>query len=309
MARKLRLVYPGALYHVVNRGNYRRGLYESVGAAKAFLGALEEAVKIYRWRLYAYALMSNHYHLVLETLEANLSEGMHWLQSTYGTRFNRFRNEQGHLFQGRYHAGLIEDWKVLSHVVDYVHLNPVKAKIVPADQADRYRWSSLGGFVRGPRMPGLSAAEWLASHGCEDTASGWEHYKAHLVELAGNLEEQERLGWKGFSYGWAIGSEGWKKRMAAEHAEHALNPGLERSVVRELQEARWQDALTDGLRKLGRGEEDLKTSRKGADWKVRLALTLRQDYATSYAWLAKALAMGSAGGLRNRLWHAKRQQI
>ena len=60
MARKLRFVFPGALYHVVNRGNYRRELYESVGAAKAFVGALEEAVKLYRWKLYAYALMSNH---------------------------------------------------------------------------------------------------------------------------------------------------------------------------------------------------------------------------------------------------------
>ena len=168
MARKLRFVFPGALYHVVNRGNYRRELYESVGAAKAFVGALEEAVKLYRWKLYAYALMSNHYHLVLETPEANLSEGMHWLQSTYGTRFNRFRNEQGHLFQGRYHAGLIEDFKVLGHVVDYVHLNPVRAKIVPAEQVDRYRWSSLGVFMRGPKMSGLSAGEWLSLVGFEE---------------------------------------------------------------------------------------------------------------------------------------------
>ena len=163
--------------------------------------------------------------------------------------------------------------------------------------------------MRGPKMSGLSAGEWLSLTGFEETASGWVDYKAHLVELAGNLEEQQRLGWKGFSYGWAIGSEGWKKQMAADHAEHALNPGLERSLVRELQESRWQAALATGLRKIDRNEEDLKAPRKCADWKVGLAPTLRQEHAASYAWLAKTLNMGTVGGLRNRLWHARRPKL
>jgi len=126
MARKLRIEYEGALYHVLNRGNYRRDLFETVGAAKAFLAVLEEGSAMFNWRVHAYVLMRNHYHLALETPLPNLVEGMHWLQGTIATRFNRFRQEQGHLFQGRYHAILLEDRSVLSRVVDYVHLNPVQ---------------------------------------------------------------------------------------------------------------------------------------------------------------------------------------
>ena len=92
MARPLRIEYPGAFYHVVNRGNYRRDLFESAGAAQAFVSTMEEACARYRWRIYAYAVMRNHFHLVLETPDPNLTDGMHWLLSTYCIRFNRFRS-------------------------------------------------------------------------------------------------------------------------------------------------------------------------------------------------------------------------
>jgi REP element-mobilizing transposase RayT len=88
MARKLRIEYPGALYHVINRGNYRRDVFESAGAAEAFVAALREAVAQYGWRVHAYVVMRNHYHLAVETPQPNLVEGMHWLQSTLATRFN-----------------------------------------------------------------------------------------------------------------------------------------------------------------------------------------------------------------------------
>src|SRR4051812_47665112 len=124
MARKLRLQYEGALYHVINRGNYRRDIFQTAGAAKAFEATLFEAGDRYGWRLHAHALMRNHFHLALETPESNLVEGMHWLQSTYATRFNRYRSDRGHLFQGRYQSPVIEDAAVLVRVVNYIHLNP-----------------------------------------------------------------------------------------------------------------------------------------------------------------------------------------
>jgi REP element-mobilizing transposase RayT len=124
MARKLRVQYPGALYHVVNRGNYRRDVFESVGAAQALVTAVEEAAQAFGWRIHAYVVMRNHYHLVVETTKPNLVSGMHWLQSTLARRFNRFRTERGHLFQGRYHAGLIEDFRVLEDMGEYHRLMP-----------------------------------------------------------------------------------------------------------------------------------------------------------------------------------------
>lgn len=98
MARKLRIEFPGAIYHVLNRGNYRRDLFLTAGEAGAFVETMQEAVLRYGWRLHAYVLMRNHYHLAVETPEPNLKDGMHWLQSTFATRFNRFRKERGHLF-------------------------------------------------------------------------------------------------------------------------------------------------------------------------------------------------------------------
>jgi len=148
MARKLRIQFEGAMYHVINRGNYGRDLFGNEGEAQAFLETVGEAKAMMGWRLHAYVLMRNHYHLAMETPEPNLVEGMHWLQSTWATRFNRFRQERGHLFQGRYQALLIEDAAVLGKVVDYIHLNPVRAKIVLAEQVRDYPWSQT------PSLPG-----------------------------------------------------------------------------------------------------------------------------------------------------------
>src|ERR1043166_624960 len=102
MARRLRIQYEGALYHVINRGNYQRDVFETAGAAQAFVTTLEEASAQNDWRVPAYVVMRNHYHLAIETPKANLVDGMQWLQGTLAVRFNRYRNEKGHLFQGRY---------------------------------------------------------------------------------------------------------------------------------------------------------------------------------------------------------------
>ena len=107
MARSLRIQYEGALYHVINRGNYRSDIYASDGAAQSFLSTVIEAVQRHGWQLHAYVIMRNHYHLAIETPLPNLTIGMRWLQSTAATRFNRFRKENGHVFQGRYKALLL----------------------------------------------------------------------------------------------------------------------------------------------------------------------------------------------------------
>src|SRR5688572_8900047 len=108
MARRLRLQFPGALYHLINRGNFRQNVFASLGASQAFIRALEEAAERFRWRVHAYVVMSNHYHVALETPEPNLAIGMHWLQTTYATRHNRFRGRHGHLWQGRFKSLLIQ---------------------------------------------------------------------------------------------------------------------------------------------------------------------------------------------------------
>ena len=121
MARKVRFEYPGACYHVINRGNYRSRIFESEGARKSFVGTLRECCEAQGWCLHAWCLMSNHYHLLLETPEPNLVDGMRWLQSVFANRFNRFRKENGHVFQGRYKSIVLED-AAMGPVAHYIHL-------------------------------------------------------------------------------------------------------------------------------------------------------------------------------------------
>lgn len=305
MARKLRVQFPGALYHVVNRGNYRRDVFESAGAAQAFVTALEEATQTFGWRIHAYVVMRNHYHFVVETPKPNLVSGMHWLQSTLATRFNRYRTERGHLFQGRYHAGLIEDFRVLEHVVDYVHLNPVRAGIVPVEHVAQFRWSSLGRFMRETLFNGLVATDWLHGRFGEDSVRAWPRYLAHLGELAGNLEEQKRLGWEGFSRGWALGSAEWSRAVAKDHTQLALSPGIEAHAARALREADWNHQLDTALIALKRSREDLSTERKGSPWKVDLAVQLQRDHGAAIAWLAQNLHLGTPSAARSLICRAK----
>jgi REP element-mobilizing transposase RayT len=311
MARKLRLEYPGAIYHVINRGNYRRDVFETVGAAQSFVQTLEEAVALYGWRLQAYTLMSNHFHLVVETPKPNLTEGMHWLMSTTATRFNRFRQERGHLFQGRYQALPIEDARVMGHVIDYVHLNPVRARVVEAAQVGAFRWSSLARFLRGPRFAGLDPEGALTGRGWSDTPEGWSGYVEHLIALAANHEEQKRLGYERFSTGWAIGGTDWQRTLAAEHKNKALTPGLAAQEARALREAQWREVFDKKLQETGRTKAEALTAPKTARWKLQLAQSVRAESGASVAWLTRELALGAEGTARSmmsRFRNSKTQQ-
>src|ERR1035437_3443927 len=140
MSRKLRLEYPGACYHVINRGNYRTAIFKTEGAQAAFEACLFEACAKSNWVLHAFVVMSNHYHLALETPDGNLVVGMQWLQATFANRFNKLRGERGHLFQGRYKALLVEAGGPLGQVCHYLHLNPVRAGIVLPAELKTYRY-------------------------------------------------------------------------------------------------------------------------------------------------------------------------
>jgi len=297
MARKLRIQFEGALYHVINRGNYRRDVFATVGAAQAFENTLFEAGGHHGWILHAHVVMRNHFHLAVETPRANLVEGMHWLQSTFATRFNRLRQERGHLFQGRYQALLIEDAAALVRVVDYIHLNPARARIVTPEQLRGFRWSSLRRLGRADRPQGLSARTWLAQLGWEDGPAGWEAYAARLAALAADEAEQKRLGLEQLSQGWAIGTEGWRRAIARDHAHLALEPGMAAAELRGFKEAHWRQVLTDELAMRGKTPAAAASEGFKVPWKIAIAAKLRQIGA-AYAWIASELHMGEAASVR-----------
>src|SRR5262245_61850059 len=138
MARPLRIEYPGALYHITTRGNARRGIFKDDRDRLLFLDILHRVSDRYHWHCHAYCLMDNHYHLVVETPDANLALGMRQLNGIYTQAYNRRHRRTGHLFQGRYKAILVEKESHLLEVCRYVVLNPVRAKAV--DHLGRWKW-------------------------------------------------------------------------------------------------------------------------------------------------------------------------
>jgi len=165
MSRPLRLEYPGAVWHVTSRGNERRGIFRDDEDRTQLLGMLARVVAMFRWKLHAYVLMGNHYHLLVETPEPNLSRGMRQLNGLYTQRFNRRHKRAGHLLQGRFKGILVERESHLLELARYVVLNPVRAGLVRA--AREWPWSSYRATAGIAKEP-----EWL------ETAATLEHFGA-----------------------------------------------------------------------------------------------------------------------------------
>ncbi|HUJ16831.1 MAG TPA: transposase [Nitrospirota bacterium] len=140
MARPLRIEYPGAVYHVTARGNEKKPVFKDDADRLNFLNTLQHVNKRYNWLCQTYCLMTNHYHLLIETPDGNLALGMRQLNGVYTQLFNKRHNRTGHLFQGRYKAILIQKDSHLLEVCRYVVLNPVRAGM--AEKPDDYSWSS-----------------------------------------------------------------------------------------------------------------------------------------------------------------------
>ena len=298
MARRLRIQFPGARYHVLNRGNYRRPVFASAGATQAFEKALGQACGLFRWQVYASVVLSNHFHLALETPEANLVEGMHWLQTTFATRFNRFRREHGHLFQGRYKSLLVQDDAHLLRLADYIHLNPVRAGLVPAAELPEFRASTLWHHLHGSAQPWSVGNSLLRFSEIGAGNDAWRRYAERLVGIAQNKDGDDRMASGAYSSGWAIGTAGWRKALAREHAHAALSPALSGTELEELRRNLWESELEAGLSEVGKTLADVERDAKGVPWKKNVAQRLRRLANAPYRWIAVKLNMGAISSVR-----------
>lgn len=294
MARKLRLEFPGAIYHVINRGNYRTWLFKQEGAKAAFEECLFAACRRQGWLLHGFVIMGNHYHLAVETPKGNLVSGMQWLQSTFGNRFNRLRGERGHLFQGRYKSLLVEEGEALGQLCDYIQLNPVRAGIVPVERLGEYRYSSYWYLQRPKGRPDCLRVETALEEagGLADTPAGRRSYGKYLAWQSAEGPAGRNEAYASLSCGWALGGEGFKKALLAEHDVAAETRAWESSGVRKVREARWQQALDRAAARLS--AKVRQDARKSAPWKVAVAAHLKESTDVSNRWLADRLGMGSA---------------
>jgi len=309
MPRAPRIQFGNALYHVINRGNYRLDVFELDSTRRAFELCLFEACELHGWLLHAYCIMRNHFHLALQTPRANLVQGMHWLQCTFSTRFNRLRQENGHLFQGRYRAIVIEPGLRLCGVVNYIHLNPVEAKLLPAEDLRQFPWSSFNRLQRPGRPTFLVCKDWLFEMGgLQDTAAGWTTYHQYLIGLAANEEEQRKQAFDTLCHGWANGTAGWQKELSDDQKELFASYALRgRGEAVELKELVWSRALDEALAKAVKIRSSLVQNRKAAPWKIELAEHLRATTTVTNSWIARELHMGTADSVSVYLSKRRRQ--
>lgn len=156
MSRAWRIEYEGAYYHLMSRGNDGKDIYLDDNDRHLFLETLSEMSERFEVDIFAYVLMTNHYHLLVQTRRANLKKTMHWLGTTYTRRFNNRHGKSGHLFQGRYKSILVEDDAYITRLSCYIHRNPLRAKIVR--RLAEYPWSSYPVYAYGRKNP-----DWLST--------------------------------------------------------------------------------------------------------------------------------------------------
>jgi REP element-mobilizing transposase RayT len=180
MSRPLRIEFAGALYHVTSRGDGREAIFLDDEDRYLFLGIFLEIIRDFNWAVHAYCLMDNHYHLIIETPDGNLSKGMRQLNGVYTQRFNRRHERVGHVFQGRYKAILVEKDSYLMELARYVVLNPVRARMV--QQAEEWAWSSYRATAGLCASPPWLATDWLLGIFSLQRSEAIKRYCAFVAE-------------------------------------------------------------------------------------------------------------------------------
>jgi REP element-mobilizing transposase RayT len=307
MARKLRLEFPGALYHVLNRGNNQRFIFRSLGARQAFEDCLFEACERSAWLLHAFTVMGNHYHLALETPHGNLVAGMHWLQSTFANRFNRYHGERGHLFQDRFKALLVEEGAYLGTLCHYIHLNPARAKIVPLPKLGDYRHSSYW-YLQHPRQRPkflLSATALREAGQLPDTPAGRRSYDRYLAWQLAEGPAGRSAAYVSMSQGWAVGSQEFKRTLLQDHAVAEEIRAWETDGARQVRTGKWHLVLERLLREVP--PEQKADNRGAAPWKIGIAIAMKNSTDADNRWLAQQLQIASPRYLAKLVCLARRR--
>lgn len=206
MARPLRIEFPGAIYHITSRGNARQWIVADDTDRAAFMKHLGAVVERYHWLCHAWCLMDNHYHLLIETPEANLAAGMRTLNGGYTQAYNRRHGRVGHLFQGRYKAILVDREAYLLELSRYVVLNPVRAGMV--DDPTDYPWSSYRATCGQEAAPEWLHTDWILSQ--------FASRRARAVAAYRDFVEQGRAvgsPWKALRGQFFLGDEEFRQEM------------------------------------------------------------------------------------------------
>lgn len=191
MARPLRIEFPGAIYHVTSRGNKKEKIFKNNRDREVFLKILSSVVKRYNFLCHAYCLMNNHYHLLIETPDGNLCQGMRQLNGVYTQKFNKLYNTVGHLFQGRYKAILVEKESYLLELCRYIVLNPVRAEIVRYPW--QWKWNSYSATAGRNKVPEFLVTDWILSQFDKERRDARRAYEEFVLSGIGKQGPWEDL--------------------------------------------------------------------------------------------------------------------
>jgi putative transposase len=311
MPRALRIQYPGAIYHVINRGDRREPIFRDDVDRRRFITTLGEVCAKTDWQVHAYVLMPNHFHFVVETPNPNLVAGMKWFLGTYTTRFNHRHKLAGHLFSGRYKALIVDGSgnDYLRTVCDYVHLNPVRADLLcPEQPLVTFGWSSWPAYLKPPekRPCWLRVDRLLGELGIpKDSAAGRQQLERYLE----TRQAQE----KGVDYdpirrGWCLGDEQFRRELLARAHTRATEQH-HAQPRQETIEDKARRLVTEELDRLGWASPELALRPKGDIGKIRIAQRLRAETAVTLKWIATELHMGTWTNVSNLLAAHRQSEI
>ena len=305
MARPLRFQYPGAIYHVMARGDGGKFIFNDDVDAALFLKWLGEVCESHGWRVHAWVLMGNHFHLLLETPEANLVSGMKRLLGAFAQAWNRRYQRHGHVFQGRYKSVPVSG-ELASHgaqfrvVADYIHLNPARAKLTGAKKGPLvdYPWSSLPHFSRGKGPDWLIRDRVLSAFALAKNGRGRRAYVAYLEERAktdrGKLSPEAM---KALRRGWYLGSESFRDTLLElvqnKKGAKSKTQNLSPDTMKSHSEKQAQEIIIIGTKilELNLTEKGVEL-RKGDPRKVAIACVIKKRTHVTNQWIATKLDMG-----------------
>jgi len=306
MPRKPRVEYAGAFYHVMSRGDRGEVIYRDDADRSLFLKTLGEACTRTGWRIHAYVMMNNHYHLLLETPEANLVRGMKWFLSTYTLRYNARHRQRGHVFQGRYKTVMIEPEErgFTERVSTYIHLNPLRARLVhwPEERLRSYHWSSCPVYIGQVKKPDwMELGRVLDCVGVDGRRRRWERsYEAYIEdcckEWVTERGRKELTGeWKAIRRGWFLGGDAFREKLLKSlegqlrGKKRETYGGEEKHAHDERAASAW---LEKGLSVCGLTRANLSTLRKNDKRKQVLGWWLSRQTCVGSDWISKQLVMG-----------------
>lgn len=306
MARSLRFVYPGAVYHIMARGDGGKKLFLNDSDHLLFLDWLADTCERHGWLIHAWVLMPNHFHLLLETPEPNLVQGMKWLLGGFSQAWNRRYKRRGHVFQGRYKSipvsgELASDPHHFRCVADYIHLNPARAKITGSNKIPlcSYRWSSLPLYASGKSPHWLILDRVLEAFALAKDGRGRKAY-VEWLEIRAN-HEKGRLpddAMKALQRGWYLGGDRFRDQLLnliQKNAKSLLKKGNHSgAVLKQHEESGAEKIVRTALRSwnLPEGIEMQSSLKKGDLRKVAIAILIKKHSSVSNQWITNRLSMG-----------------